>query len=185
MPTRHLLIPAALLLNLISPAHAQAPAGVSSRPGRPPPGPSREAAALAEPFVGITANGKVEAGLFRIRSTGVSTEPVRQAAGALLAALTAEQRAKTTFPVDDPEWRKWMNVHRYARQGVSFDEMTEGQREAAFALLRASLSAKGLKLSQDIMKLNHTLGELNDNNFTEYGEWLYHITITGFTARSC
>jgi hypothetical protein len=72
-----------------------------------------------------------------------------------------------------------MNVHRYTRQGVSFQEMSEAQRAAAFGLLRASLSAKGLKLSQDIMKLNHTLGELNNDNFTEYGEWLYHITVMG------
>ncbi len=139
---------------------------------------SREAAALAEPFRGITADGKVEPGLFTIRATGVTTEPVRQAALAFLAALTPDQRRRTTFPVDDIEWRKWMNVHRYIRQGVSFQEMTPAQREVAFGLLRASLSAKGLKLSQDIMKLNHSLGELN-NNFTEYGEWLYHITVMG------
>ena len=36
-------------------------------------------------------------GLFAIRSTGVSTEPVRHAAEAFLAALTPEQRAKTMF----------------------------------------------------------------------------------------
>lgn len=140
---------------------------------------NREAAALAEPFVGITTDGKAQPGLFHLRSTGVTTEPVKKAAGAFLAALTPEQRAKTLFPVDDSEWRKWMNVHRYVRQGVSFLEMSEAQRAAAFGLLRASLSAKGLKLSQDIMKLNHTLGELNNNNFTEYGEWLYHITVMG------
>jgi hypothetical protein len=29
------------------------------------------------------------------------------------------------------------------------------------------------------MRLNHTLGELNNNNFEEYGEWLYWITIMG------
>ena len=29
------------------------------------------------------------------------------------------------------------------------------------------------------MRLNHTLGELNDNNFVEYGEWLYWITVMG------
>ena len=154
---------------------AQAPVGKGPAGGNPA---SREAAALAEPFRGITADGTVETGLFRIQSTGVTTEPLRQAAAAFLAALTPEQRAKTKFPVDDIEWRKWMNVHRYARQGVSFQEMNEAQRAAAFGLLRASLSAKGLKLSQDIMKLNHTLGELN-NNFTEYGEWLYHITVMG------
>jgi hypothetical protein len=151
----------------------------TSPPARGPAAASREAQALAEAFRGITADGTVEPGLFPLRSTGVSTEPVKGAALAFLQALTAEQRAKTKFPVDDPEWRKWMNVHRYTRQGVSFEEMSESQRAAAFALLRASLSAKGLKLSEDIMKLNHTLGELNNNNFTEYGEWLYHITIMG------
>jgi hypothetical protein len=56
--------------------------------------------------------------------------------------------------------------------------MDEHQKEHAFALLRASLSAKGLKLSQDIMKLNGTLAELA-NNFDEYGEWLYWITVMG------
>jgi len=138
-----------------------------------------ETQGLAEPFRGVTATGGVVPGLFPVRSTGVSTEPVRQAADALLAALTPEQRAKTVFGVDDPEWRKWMNQHFYLRQGVGFDEMTDAQREAAFGLLRASLSAKGLQLTRDIMRLNHTLGELNNDNFVEYGEWLYWITVMG------
>jgi hypothetical protein len=45
--------------------------------------------------------------------------------------------------------------------------------------MRAAMSAKGLKLSQDIMKLNHTLGELNQDDFVNYGEWLYHVTVMG------
>jgi hypothetical protein len=134
---------------------------------------------LAEPFKGITTDGKVVPGLYSTRSTGVSTAPVRKAAEDFLAALGAEKRAKSVFPVDDPEWRKWMNQHFYIRQGTSFEEMTEAQREAAFGLLRASLSAKGLQLSRDVMRLNYTLGELNNNNFVEYGEWLYWITIMG------
>ena len=56
--------------------------------------------------------------------------------------------------------------------------MDEKQRELAFSLMGKSLSAKGLKLSKDIMKLNGTLAELA-NNFDEYGEWLYWITIMG------
>lgn len=134
---------------------------------------------LAEPFKGVTTDGNIIPGLFPIRSTGVSTEPVRKAAGAFLASLTEEQRAKTTFSVEDPEWRKWMNQHFYVRQGVSFMEMTERQRDAAFGLLRASLSAKGLKLSHDIMRLNYTLGELNNDNFEEYGDGRYWITVLG------
>jgi len=138
-----------------------------------------ERSGLAEPFKGVTTTGSVREGLFPLKSTGVSTAPVVSAARTFLASLTPAQRAKSTFPVDDPEWRKWMNQHFYVRQGVSFEEMSEAQRKAAFSLLGASLSARGLKLTQDIMKLNHTLGELNNNNFREYGEWLYWITIMG------
>ena len=138
-----------------------------------------EARGLAEPFKGITTNGDVVPGLFPIRSTGVSTAPVRRSADAFLATLTPEQRSKTIFSVDDPEWRKWMNQHFYIRQGTAFYEMTETQREVAFDLLRTSLSAKGLEQSRDIMRLNHTLGELNNNNFDEYGEGRYWITVMG------
>ena len=138
-----------------------------------------EKTGLAEPFKGVTANGQTEPGLFKIRSSGVSTEPVRHAAEKFVAALTPEQRAKTTFSVDDDEWRKWMNQSFYIRQGVSFEEMNEAQREAGYSLLRAGLSAKGLKLTRDIMKLNQTLGELNHNDFEQFGEFKYHITVMG------
>ncbi|HJY41359.1 MAG TPA: DUF3500 domain-containing protein [Steroidobacteraceae bacterium] len=143
-----------------------------------------EKTGLAEDFKGITTHGEPVRGLFPVRSTGVSTEPVRLATEKFLAALTEEQRRKTTFPVDDVEWRKWMNQSFYVRQGVGFKEMSEAQREAAFGLLGAALSAKGLKLSQDIMKLNHTLGELNHDNFVEYDEWLYWITVMGTPSKT-
>ena len=133
---------------------------------------------LAEPFKGITTNGAVEPGLFHIQPSGVSTEPVRQAAENYLASLTSLQRTRTVFPIDDDEWRKWMNQHFYMRQGVSFLEMTPPQREAAFGLMRASLSARGLALTRNIMRLNETLAELSgDHDFL--GEWLYFITIMG------
>ncbi|HJY09080.1 MAG TPA: DUF3500 domain-containing protein [Bryobacteraceae bacterium] len=133
---------------------------------------------LAEPFKGITANGTVEPGFFGIHPTGVSTAAVRTAAERFLASLTKEQHDRTMFAIDDPEWRKWMNQHFYVRQGVSFREMTGSQRDAAFALLEASLSARGLKLTRDVMRLNETLAELtNDHEFL--GEWLYFITVMG------
>src|SRR5437764_8149344 len=121
---------------------------------------------LAEPFKGITTNGTVESGLFGTYSTGVSTAPVRNAAEVFLASLTQDQRNRTMFAIDDPEWRKWMNQHFYVRQGVSFKEMTDAQRTAAFGLLAASLSARGMKLTRDIMRLNETLAEMtNDHEF--------------------
>jgi hypothetical protein len=163
---------------------AQAPPAAQAR--RPAPlaeweKRSREADArgTAEPFRGVTVDGTPVAGLFPVRSSGVSTAPVVKAATAFLAALTAEQRTRSTFAVDNDEWRKWMNQHFYRRAGVSFEEMTPAQREAAFGLMRASLSAKGLTLSRDIMRLNHTLGELAGDDFESYGEWLYHVTVMG------
>ena len=57
--------------------------------------------------------------------------------------------------------------------------MSPAQRDAGFAMLEASLSAKGLKLTRDIMRLNETLGELNGNKFLEYGERKYWISVLG------
>jgi hypothetical protein len=133
---------------------------------------------LAEPFRGVTTGGTPIPDLFPIRATGVSTAPVRAAAEAFLVALTPEQRAKTTFPVDDIEWRKWNNVHRYARQGTSFEEMDAAQRDAAFGLLRAALSADGLREARAVMRLNGYLADLKDNH-DEYGEFLYFLTVMG------
>src|SRR3954462_9049087 len=61
---------------------------------------------LAEPFRGITKDGNVTPGLFPVHSTGASTDAVRNAAEQFLATLSADQRTRTLYPVDDPEWRK-------------------------------------------------------------------------------
>jgi len=133
---------------------------------------------LAEPFGGITTNGHVEPALFQISPTGVSTEPVRNAAEKFIATLSNVQLARTLFTVDDVQWQKWMNQHFYVRAGVSLQEMTDGQRQAAFGLMRASLSAKGLELTRNIMRLNETLAELS-NDHVFLGEDLYFFTILG------
>jgi hypothetical protein len=133
---------------------------------------------LAIPYKGITTSGTLQPGLYPIKSTGVSTEGVRKAAEAFLAALTPEQRALTQYKVDDPQWRRWNNVNTFVRQGVGMYQMTESQREAGINLMRASLSATGLQLSRDVMRLSYTLGEIT-NRFAENGEWYYYITILG------
>ena len=141
----------------------------------------RETAAggISDPFVGITTDGNVIPGLYSIKATGVSTTPIIAAAEAFLDSLAPDQREKASFPVHDVEWRKWANQANYYRDGVWFEYMSEAQREAAFNLLGASLSARGLKLTQDAMKLNRTLGELNSNDLAKYGEWKYWLSIMG------
>jgi hypothetical protein len=133
---------------------------------------------LAAPFRGITTNYDVMPGLFQISPSGVSTEPVRDAAEKFVASLNSVQLARSLFPVEDIQWRKWMNQHYYVRQGISFQEMSEAQRELAFGLMRASLSIRGFELTRNVMRLNETLAELaDDHDFL--GEWLYFITIMG------
>ena len=137
-----------------------------------------ERRALAEPFVGVRTGGQTTPGLFAIGPTGISTTPVVQAATSFLAALTSSQRDRASFAVDDPEWRRWANQHSYPRQGVSFLDLDERQRQAAFALMRAGLSDRGFRQSRDIMRLNHSLAEIT-SNFDELGEWLYYLTVMG------
>src|ERR1700757_1515608 len=133
---------------------------------------------LAALFKGVTTNGDVVPGLFEISPSGVSTEPVRNAAEKFIGSLTTVQLARTLFPVDDVQWRKWMNQHFYVRQGISFQEMTPVQRDAALGLMSVSLSARGLELTRNIMKLNGTLAEMS-NDHVFLGEDLYYITIMG------
>ena len=135
--------------------------------------------AAAEPFTGITTDGKVAPGLFSIEKTGVSTRPIKEAAEAFLASLKTEQRAKTVFFVDAPEWRRWSNIHpTLMRHGMPLFEMSDAQRDRAFALLRESLSAEGFQTARDVMRLNETVLEMT-GRLAEYGEDLYWLSIMG------
>jgi hypothetical protein len=136
-------------------------------------------AAAAEPFKGITNNGEVIPGLFRIQKTGISTQSIREAAEAFLASLTPEQRGKTLFPVDTDQWRKWSNIHpTLMRHGTALFQMTDAQRARAFALLRESLSQRGFEEALDLMHLNETVQEMT-GRLDEYGEDLYWLSIMG------
>lgn len=137
-----------------------------------------ERVGLAEPFKGITTDGTVMPGLYEIAPTGVSQDNARNAAVRFISLLNDAQLVRTLFPVDDIQWRKWMNQGYYTRQGVGFREMTTVQREAAFDMMRASLSARGFELTRNIMRLNETLAELTNDHLVT-GEWAYNITILG------
>jgi len=144
-----------------------------------------EDAAMADPFVGVTTESGKQADLFPVRATGVSTKPIVESALAFLSTLTQAQKIKTQFAVDDPEWRKWSNVDNgiYVRQGLSFEEMADSQKTAAWSLLRSSLSADGLSLSRNIMKTDQTLKELNNDDL-RYGEEKYFLTVMGIPSAS-
>lgn len=75
-----------------------------------------------------------------------------------------------------------MNSGNSGPTGVSgLEEMSEIQKQAVVELMSASLSAKGLELSFDIMKTDRTLREINDNSFI-YGEEKYFFTVMGIPS---
>src|SRR5687768_16574779 len=101
-------------------------------------------AAEASPFKGITVDGQEIRALFPLTPTGVPTESIRRAGEAFVAALTAEQKERALFPLDTSAWRQWSNIHPWImRHGIALDEMNPAQRDAALALLTASLSDRG------------------------------------------
>jgi hypothetical protein len=125
---------------------------------------TRAERALAEPFRGVTTDGQVVPGLFSLQQTGISTKPIKDAADAFIASLTAAPQKVAPHPIDSQEWRKWTNWEPYLlRHGVSLDQMSPSQRDAALELLRVSLSVRGFETARNVMKLNEVLGEITGN----------------------
>jgi len=139
---------------------------------------------LTQEFRGITIDGAVRPGLYRLEKTGHSLTGVADAAKAYLAALSQDERGRTRFPLEDRAWQQWSNVHPWlARHGVCLADLSGEQRERALGLLRASLSASGYQTSRDVMRLNETVLELTGRP-DEYGEWLYWVSIMGEPSAS-
>jgi Protein of unknown function (DUF3500) len=136
-------------------------------------------ASIAQPFKGITADGQVVPNLFSVKSTGASTQPVREAAEAFVASLDAGQRHAAMFDLEADAWRAWSNIHPFVmRHGVSLDDCTQTQRDRALDLVRATCSARGFALARNVMRLNDALGELTGRP-QEYGEWYYWLSVFG------
>ena len=140
----------------------------------------RELAAITEPYVGVKTADGIQPGLFKIEPTGVSTTVISAAAETFLKSLTGAQLLQTQFAVDDTEWRRWFNVDNgiYTRQGTSLREMNNTQKAAARDLISATLSARGLDLTDAIRKTDQTLKELNDGAI-HLDEELYFFTVMG------
>jgi Protein of unknown function (DUF3500) len=134
---------------------------------------------VSEPFKGITTDGNLIPGLYPLEATGISTEPLRQAATEFLHMLDADQRRQVMFDITSDVWRRWWNIHPFLmRHGLLLEDLAEPKRAAALRLLEQTLSRGGFRTARDIMRLNHTVGEIT-GSWTEYGEWVYFISLFG------
>jgi hypothetical protein len=140
---------------------------------------ARSKKALAEDFKGVTSGSGVPADLFPIFRTGVSVQPIIDAARAFEALLTDEQLKSVKFPIDSTLWRSWHNMHNFLlRHGLLLHDLNDAQRDAVLNILRASLSASGYDNARDVMKLNEHAAEIT-NRPDEFGEWYYWISMFG------
>ena len=120
----------------------------------------------------------LNAGLLAIMGVALSVLPgvarQRAAAGMATAAnefvssLTAEQRAKAVHPVASPEWTRWnfIPASMFPRNGISFKEMNQTQRQRAHDLMKAGLSQSGYATTAAVMQLENVLREIEGPSAT-------------------
>ncbi len=145
---------------------------------------ARLASLRAEPFRGVTTDGRIVPGLFTLRDEGAPTAAILEAVTALLGQLTPAQRKAVEHPIDSMARRMWVNeVPRYERYGIWLDEVNPAVRDAVMAVLRASLSAAGYDRSRDVMRLNGFLGDLVGAPIA-LGEFCYQFHIQGEPSAS-
>ncbi len=66
-------------------------------------------------------------------------------ANAFIATLNDAQKTKALYPFDTAERYRFMYVPLDDRKGISMNELNDAQREAAFDLLKTSLSEETVK----------------------------------------
>ena len=101
------------------------------------------------------------------------------AANNLIASFSPDQKAASLFAMDHDHRLDWHYIPK-ARKGTTLKEMTAQQRHLTTALLAASLSAKGLVKTSNIMSLEEVLKRIEALNpqATRDPE-LYHVSIFG------
>ena len=101
-----------------------------------------------------------------------------EAANDFLAALKPEQKAKATFDLKDVERSNW-NFVPLTRKGLTFKEMTPGQRLLGQALLNSGLSQRGYMKATTIMSLDDVLKEMEQGSGPTRDPELYYVSIFG------
>jgi hypothetical protein len=113
------------------------------------------------------------------KQTGVS---MTAAAREYLASLSGEQRKAAVLKYEDTKQRvDWHFIPKSHRKGLPLKDMNEKQREAALALLRASLSDTGYTKATQVIALEGVLRALEGrSDFRDPGR--YYLTIFGDPA---
>ena len=91
-----------------------------------------------------------------------------KAANEFVSSLTAEQRTKAVHPMASPEWTRWnfIPASMFPRNGISFKELNQSQRQRAHDLMKAGLSQSGYATAASVMQLENVLREMEGPSAT-------------------
>ena len=108
------------------------------------------------------------------------TNSIASRASDFLKMLDESQAAKARYPFEDDERFDWHFVPR-ERNGISFNDLNEKQRQAALSLLKTCLSEQGYQKANNIMALENVLREVENRTADDkYRDPLnYSLTIFG------
>lgn len=102
-----------------------------------------------------------------------------EAATALLARLSVEQRSAVVFPVDSNIRWKW-DYRPGPRAGIPLKELDSSQQQLVLALLATGLSRHGYVKALSIMSLEKVLGEIESKEGTHSRDpHLYYVALFG------
>ncbi|WP_166459302.1 DUF3500 domain-containing protein [Amycolatopsis pithecellobii] len=133
-----------------------------------------------QPYVGVTTDGTVHNGLYRLADTGVSAKAAVDAARAFLALLPDNERMVARLAIDSDDWRLWTNAFpMWNPKGLRLERISKEKRDLALEIVKASLSEEGYESVRNAMKLNGALGELIGAYQDTLTEFAYHFTIFG------
>lgn len=134
----------------------------------------------AEPFVGLTTDGRVVPGLFQLHDEGFDARPASAAAEAYLNGLGADHRARASSAMDGPDWQLWTNAFlTYPEHGLRLQDLSPASREAALEVVRSSVSSAGYRRIHGAMRLNGELGEYLGEYLDTLTQWCYWFTVFG------
>ncbi|KAL4734466.1 hypothetical protein BDV11DRAFT_212750 [Aspergillus similis] len=158
-----------------------------------------------EPFRGITADGEVNPNLFCLRNENAPIHAMQEAGQSLVTVANENSLSdKMRYPVEEDEWRRWMNPEFYLAQcGIRLEEQPKEVTAVVLRLIECSLSSRGYQKTIDCMRIDGFFGDLigashlmneGSYNFILFGEpsvtgpsgwplWGHHLSLCCFALK--
>ena len=114
------------------------------------------------------------------------SQPIVAAANAFISILDSAQKARALYPFDTDERYNFHFFPIENRKGISFNELTSSQKQAAKNLIKTCLSEDATKKVNEIMELENVLKQIEnrkaDDHYRDPGK--YNVTIFGLPGNN-